>query len=382
MTGQTSASLDALTTNPHHLFHALRSSGSVVWIDAIDGWVVLSHEAASRVMRDPVSFTVDDPRFTTALVIGPSMLSLDGPEHRRQRRPFLAGMRAGSRVTPSEVRKSAHRILARVHSLGSAEMREAFAGPLATRTTLDVLGLETAPSQARRWYTHIVEAVTEASAGNSLPYRGRAAFSDLGEAVAAALGDPSTLVAKAAAELTFGEVAANAAVVMFGGIETGEGAISNLLWHVYSSDTTIGMIANDPSLVPAAIEESLRLEPAASRVDRYATVDIDLDGASIKAGDLVIVSLAAANRDPGVFPDPDTFDLHRPNRSEHLAFAVGPHACPGANLARLEAATALEAIFDALPGARLDGEHSDAPSGLVFRKPNRVTLTWPAKQGE
>ena len=92
----------------------------------------------------------------------------------------------------------------------------------------------------------------------------------------------------------------------------------------------------DRSLVDAAVEESLRLEPAAARVDRYATADVDLEGASIRERDLVIVSLAAANRDPLHFPDPDRFDVHRPNSRSHVTFAQGPHVCIGAQLARLE----------------------------------------------
>src|SRR5437868_7398021 len=116
-----------------------------------------------------------------------------------------------------------------------------------------------------------------------------------------------------------------------------------------------------------AIEESLRLEPAAATVDRYATRDVELAGARIGERDLVVVSIAAANRDPAVFCEPDRFDAARENARLHLAFAAGPHVCLGMHLARLEAHAAVGRAFERLPELAL--ERPAAPRGLVFRKP-------------
>ena len=129
--------------------------------------------------------------------------------------------------------------------------------------------------------------------------------------------------------------------------------------------------------MPAAVEESLRLEPAAAVVDRYATRDVALGGARIAAGDLVTVSLAGAGRDPAVFGDPDTFDVRRPNARLNLAFAHGPHFCLGAHLARLEAHAAVRAVLT-LPELRLDPAHPASPRGLVFRKPPSLRVRWTA----
>jgi cytochrome P450 len=130
----------------------------------------------------------------------------------------------------------------------------------------------------------------------------------------------------------------------------------------------------DTSVLPNALEESLRLEPAAAVVDRYATRDVDLAGASIQRGDMVTVSLAGAGRDPSVFESPDTFDVRRSNARRHLAFASGPHICLGMHLTRLETLTAVEAVLR-LPGLRLAPD-SPAPRGLVFRKPSAVKVLW------
>jgi len=199
-------------------------------------------------------------------------------------------------------------------------------------------------------------------------------------AVIAAGDGRSSLLADAAAAgdgtgLSSDAAVSNAAVLMFGGIETTEGMISNAILHLLSHPTQLARVTADPGLVPDAVEESLRLEPAAAVVDRYATRDVQIGAASIRRGDLVTVSLAGAGRDPAVFTDPDVFDVRRPNARLHLAFAHGPHFCLGAHLARLEAQAAVHAALS-LPGLRLDPAHPSAPRGLVFRKPPALHVRW------
>jgi cytochrome P450 len=187
--------------------------------------------------------------------------------------------------------------------------------------------------------------------------------------------DGTGVLADATATLASAEVVSNAAVMMFGGIETSEGMTTSLFWHLLSQPGQLAALRADPSLAANAVEESLRLEPAAARVDRYATRDAELAGASIARGDLVIVSLTAANRDPATFADPDTFDIARTNARSHLAFAQGPHACIGIHLARLETTSALEAVLDAWPGLQ-PGAGARPPSGVIFRKPRTLPVRW------
>ena len=114
---------------------------------------------------------------------------------------------------------------------------------------------------------------------------------------------------------------------------------------------------------------------AAAVVDRYATRDAEVAGTEVAAGAQVTVSLAGANRDPAEFPIPDSFDLNRPRRRRHLAFATGPHVCIGMDLARLEVLHAVTALAERFPRLRLD-EGAPGPSGLVFRKPERLPVVW------
>ena len=215
------------------------------------------------------------------------------------------------------------------------------------------------------WYDAIVAAVTDLSAGRPA-----------GEAAARAVEELGAAVELDAAGLTDAEVKSNVAVLLFGGIETTEGMIANAVLHLLSEPEALAAVRADPGLLPAAVEESLRLEPAAAVIDRYATRDIELGGAEIAAGELVRISITAANRDPATFADPDRFDLARENAGRHLAFAGGPHVCVGMHLARLEAHVALATLLERLPGLRLDPERPAAVRGLVFRKPPELRCRW------
>jgi cytochrome P450 len=152
--------------------------------------------------------------------------------------------------------------------------------------------------------------------------------------------------------------------------------IANAVLHLLENPEELALVEADPGLLANAIEESLRLEPAAAVVDRYATRDVELAGASIERGELVRVSLAGANRDPRSFDDPDRFHVGRENAKYNVAFAHGPHVCIGMHLARLEAQTALRRLLERLPSLRLDPEQPSAPRGLVFRKPPTLNVLW------
>jgi cytochrome P450 len=370
-----------LSGNPHPVLRRLRESEPVSWLPALGGWLITRADVADAVLRDGRTFTVDDPRFTTARVVGPSMLSLDGEPHRRHRDPFLRALRAAPTRTRLADAASTHaaRLVADVAARpGAAELRRDLAGQLAVAVMAEMLGLDVAPGQLLAWYDAIVAGVSAlAEAGESVPPPAAAAFTELSACVAAALrrDEPSVLTA-AASDLTVEEIVSNAAVLLFGGIETTEGMICNAVWYLLRDDVALAHVRADGALAAAAVEEGLRLEPAAAVVDRYATADITLGAADIRRGDLVTVSLAGANRDPSVHAEPDRFDLHRPNGRQHLAFAIGPHFCIGAQLARLEANAALTTFLQALPGLRLDPGRPSEPRGLVFRKPTTLHVRW------
>lgn len=372
--------LAELARDPHPRLALLRAREPVSWLSELDGWLVTRRDLALSVMRDAETFTVDDPRFSTAQVVGPSMLSLDGEEHARHREPFTAPFR------PREVRegfasfieRETDRLITALAPAGAVELRRAFAGPLAVAVVTEALGLAgTTAATVLSWYDSIVRSVSDITAGQEAGPAGAAAYAQLRAAVEATVAaGGSSLLASAAGQLAPPEVASNAAVLMFGGIETTEAMITNALLHLMRHPDQLALVRADPDLLDGAIEESLRLEPGAAVVDRYATRDTVLGPATIRRGDLVTVSLTGANRDPAVFPDPDRFDVRRANARLQLAFAHGPHYCLAAHLARLETRIALQRLLERLPALRLDPDHPTTPQGLVFRKPLTLHVLW------
>jgi cytochrome P450 len=354
----------------------------VSWLPVLNGWLVTRHDLALKVMRDAAVFTVDDPRFSTARVIGPSMLSLDGDEHSCQRAPFVAPFRprAVHDRFAAVVAQRAEQLIEPLLPAGGAELRRAFAGPLAASTVASILGLaESETPLVLAWYDAIVRAVTNITAGEDVAVEAGEAFAELRARLNVSIDVPAqaSLLGAAAAHstLTREQIVSNAAVLLFGGIETTEGMIANAILHLLERPAKLSQVREQPQLLNAAVEESLRLEPAASVVDRYTTADVRLEDADIPRGDLVRVSIAGANRDPAVFTDPDRFDLRRTNR-RHLAFAHGPHVCVGIHLARLEASTALATLLRRLPALRMDPERPARIHGLVFRKPPQLNVIW------
>ena len=383
-------SLGDLEHHPHAELARLRRQSPVAWIPALDGWLVTGYAEAVAVMRDSRTFTVDDPRFSTARVVGPSMLSLDGPAHSRHRSPFFAAFHRGHAAErlPGFADAEALRLVDAIRPAGAADIRRDVSGPLAVAVVAQALGLgDVSPAEILALYTRIVGGVTGLSGGQDTTGIGQpdpdavAAFAALAGQLRKVIDAPGSAqgsvlgAAAAGGQLNAGEIISDAAVVMFGGIDTTDGMIANAVLHLLSHPDQLDLVRSDPALLPAAVEESLRLEPSAAIVDRYATRDAEITGSKISAGDRVTVSLSGANRDPAVFSDPDRFELRRPESGRHLAFAHGPHFCIGAPPARAETLAALRALLP-LPGLRLDPAHPAEPRGLVFRKPPTLHVLW------
>ena len=364
-----------LEADLHGVLRRLREHEPVSWIPALHGWMVTRRDLAIECLRDPDRFTVDDPRFSTGQVLGPSMLSLDGTEHLRHRDPFADSLRMGrvrehfTEIVDSEAR----RLVESIAPAGTADLRRELAGPLAVAVVAAALDMtDVDPVMMRAWYDDIVAAVSAASdgvTGVSAP----AAVELLERRVRQTI-DEGGLLADARRTLSEAEVVSNTAVMLFGGVETSEGATANAFTHLLSHPDQLDLVLAHPDLLTRAVDESLRLEPSVCQLDRFVTTDTVLGGVEVAAGDFVMVSVSAANRDPETYPDPDRFDVKRENARTHLAFAQGPHHCVGLHLARAETRAALAAAFTRLSGLRLTAQPE--LEGTVFRKPKTVPVAW------
>ncbi len=371
-----------LEGDPHAALAAMRAEAPVAFVPELGAWLVTSREVALEVMRDDEGFTVDDPRFSTGQVVGPSMLSRDGSEHDRHRRPFARPFRlaATREQLGAAVQAEAVGLTDAIGATGGGDLRLDLAAPLAARVLLTALGLESlSEDEVLGWYAEIVGAVSGINLGKEPSPETAQAVERLAAAIIAAAdaGAAPSLLRDAgsdAAGVSPEEIASNAAVILFGGIESTEGQIAIMFRQLLQSPDQLEELRRQPELRANAIEESLRHEPAAAAIDRYATGDREIGGVTVPRGDLVTLSITAANRDPATFADPDRFDIHRANAKLHVAFAQGPHVCLGMHLARIEMRAALDAVLDRLPDLTADGEPAPV-RGLVFRKPARVPVT-------
>jgi len=149
------------------------------------------------------------------------------------------------------------------------------------------------------------------------------------------------------------ELIATYLLILFGGTETTTNLLGNCFLALQRHRDQWDRLVADPSLVRAAVEESMRYDSPHHMLVRYALDDFTIGAERIEAGDTIILLMGAANRDPDVFDEPDRFDIDRPNRAEHLSFAYGPHFCLGAALARLEGELMINTLVTRFPNARL-----------------------------
>lgn len=377
--------IDQLADDPYPVFHHLRAAEPVTWAPAIGQWLVTSRDLIMEVLRDTAHFRTDDPRSPIRETFGPQMLSTEGALQRRYKSacapPFNA--KAVDALTPL-----VHEVVA-AHAgalpATGAELRSAYAAPVAVATVARVLGLDPAgDGLLREWYDTFADALINYAGDPGTRSRAEAAVRAFRVSLRPVLASPDrasqallhTLARAYPRLLDDEEIAANALIVLFGGIETTEASIANTLWAMLSHPSALDVGQLDAEAMDRCVEETFRWEPAVQTCSRYAPEAVTLGGVPLPAGAIVQCMLGAANRDPAHYRAPDRWNPTRADPTPHLAFGFGRHFCLGAALARLEARTALLALFRRHPRSRLDSERPSRPHGHEFRKPPRLDVLW------
>ena len=315
-----------------------------------------------------VALRLAGPRPSVGPVDPPSMLAVDPPEHTRYRRlvsrAFSARAVARLRERTTEIADELLDELAREATAhgGRVDLVERYASLLPVTVISEMLGVPTAmreqflawgdgaaPSldMGVDWRTHrsVERSLAELDAwfrGHLDRLRREPGDSLLSALVTAASDDE--------AGLTDEELLATALLVFGAGFETTVNLIANGAVQLFEHPDQRRVLADDPSLWPNAVEEILRVDSPVQRTGRRAVRATAVHDVPIAEGELVILVLAAANRDPRLFPDPHRFDVTRANARDHLAFSSGIHFCLGAALARMEGEIALRALFERFPG--------------------------------
>jgi len=164
-------------------------------------------------------------------------------------------------------------------------------------------------------------------------------------------------------------------MLVIAGNETTRNLIGNMIHRLALEPVLLAGLRADPSLIPAMVEESLRRDTPVQLLARTCTNETTVDGVQVEPGDRIVIGVASANRDERYFPEPDVFRVDRQNPRDHVAFGTGPHVCPGAALARLEGAIALEELLLRVERLRLpDPEAFDANPVFWAHGPRRLPV--------
>ncbi|HEV1993706.1 MAG TPA: cytochrome P450 [Candidatus Acidoferrum sp.] len=370
--------------NPYPLFHRLRSEDPVHWDPYLHAWVVTRYADVQKVLLEFSAQRTPTPQQLAEMgladlspiadVMVRQMLFLDPPAHTRIRAlASFAFTPQRVEVLRSHIREITNRLIDSVASKGRMEIIADLGDPLPTTVTCEMLGVPTSDRhQLKEWSQDFAEMLGNFQHNPERAPKVRRSVEEMSKYFKSAIQEirrypkEGLIHAFLTAEVdgdrfTEEEVIANTIVTMVGGQETTTNLIGNGVMTLLRHPAEFQKLKSDLSLIPSAVEEMLRFEPPSQHTARLAPHDLELGGKKIQKRQAAIAVMAAGNRDPERFPDPDRFDITRTD-NRHLSFGWGAHFCFGAALARIEGQSAFESLARRLPNLQL------APEPLVWRE--------------
>ncbi|WP_112468394.1 cytochrome P450 [Streptomyces triticisoli] len=358
-------------------YDPLRATRPLARIRLYDGrpaWLVTGHGLARDLLVDPrlstdptrSGFPATTPRFVAVRNRKPALLGVDDPRHRTQRRMMIPSftLRRATELRP-RIQEIVDHLLDEMTAQGPpAELVRAFALPVPSTVICALLGVPYADheffeAQSRRLLRGPTAEDTQDARDRLYAYLD--ALIDRKQRQAGeGLLDELVQQRLSEGELDREELTALAMILLVAGHETTANMISLGTYTLLLHPDRLAELRADPSLLPTAVEELMRMLSIADGLLRLATEDIEIAGTTIRAGEGVVFSTSVINRDEDVYPAPDTLDWHRPAR-HHVAFGFGIHQCLGQNLARAELEIALGTLFERVPTLRLAAPPDEIP---------------------
>lgn len=376
--------------NPYPQYEAVRDLGGqgALFLPEWNAWFLSSHAACSAVLRSPAALSgsgvQQEAPSDGARLLQSMMLWQNGMSHRRLR--GLVELAFTPRVVEEQrelVRHTLGELLDGV--AGEVDLVATLAHPLPARVIMHMLGLR-GEDEAKflRWSSSVAELIGGASSSPELLARidadareMKAYFRDLADELRLN-PQPGLLSALAAAQdggekLSSDELLSNAVLLLTAGHETTSNLIPGGLLELARQPEAWAALRENPQH-PNMADELLRLVSPVQFDGRALSADLEVQGASIKAGQFAQLMLGAANRDPAVFQDPNRLDWDRKNSNKHLAFAAGPHYCLGASLARLEIAEVFGALAQRYPDLQVLDTTPPYKPNFVLRGPSELRV--------
>ncbi len=378
----------AFKANPYPAFARLCAYDPVHMLSSSDGqstWLITRYTDVEAVLHDE-RFIKDQSRLLSPgerihssaspgavdNLFSMGMGKFDPPDHTRLR--SLVNLAFTPRQVEQwrgRIQEITNELIDAVEGKGSMDLIEDFAFPLPLTVILEMLGMPTEDRpNLHRWTSVIIDALDDPLAFQQAGPQFQAYDTYLLALIAHKRRTPAEdLVSRLIQAETEGdrlserELVSMIFLLIVAGYQTTGTLISNSILALLMHPDQMALLKQRPELIKTAVEEFLRYRsPLMLSTDAWAREDVDLGGKLIRRGDLVLLSLAAANRDEGAFADPNTLDITR-QENHHLAFSKGIHYCLGAPLARLEGQVAISTVLRRLPHLRLRID----PEALVWR---------------
>lgn len=368
-----------ILANPYPLYNKLRTEDPVHWDRFLQTWVVTRYADVVNVLHSFSADRTPTPEQLTAMglsalnpiakVMVKQMLFMDAPMHTRLRGLASAAFTpAKVEVLRGHIQEIANDLLDRVQTHGRMDVIAEFAAPLPAIVTAEMLGVPTEDhADLKKWSADFAEMLGNfqhnpdrihrvLESTNNLTTYFQKAINRMREHPREGLIHSLMTAELNGDRLTDEEIVANCIVTMVGGQETTTNLIGNGLLTLMRNPEKLVQLRDNSRLIPSAVEELLRYESPSQHTGRIAREDVQIGDKQIRKGQAVMAVMAAANRDPERFSDPDELILDRAD-NKHLAFGWSSHFCFGAPLARMEGQIAFETILRRLPTLKLVPGH-------------------------
>ena len=381
----------SVKADPYPHYEAMRATAPVISNPRLLGqFMVTGYDDVTAILNDAVTFANGalSGMGGAAVFPAPTMLSSDPPDHERLRGPVARAF------TP----RSVNQLEPRMHDVATAlvtpfadgepfDVVNQLAVPLPVLIIAEMLGVSTDDLESFRTWSHGLMGVLDPLASaDTIAFAHECAthlldyFAEEIKRRRDVSSPDDDLVARLVAanddgQLTEPELLSACVLLLLGGNETTTKLITNLVLALDRHAREWERLVADPALVPTAVDEAMRFDTPVQANVRVSTRDVDIAGHSLPKGSLVVALLAAANRDPSRFDQPEIFDAGR-DPNPHLGFSRGIHFCLGANLARLEARAALRALLEVAPTfvRHTTDDELEYPGTFFFHAPATLSI--------
>ena len=384
--------------DPNPILDDLRENYPITFHEGLNSWIISRYEDVERALKSP-AFTTENYGWQLEPVHGHTILQMEGPDHHRTRGIVTPTLRGDllRKNFESVVLGNVTSLIDEWRNDGKVDLVKQFNQKLPMSVILDILGLDPEMKPTFHvWYNAIHDYFTNISGDEEVAAAGLRVKGELQEYMLPLINERrenpgQDLISQIIHAEIDGEQMSDMDIKSFvsfllvAGSESTDYQMSNMWLRLLENPDQLAAVREDRSLIGSAFAESLRHTPAVLMIMRQAGEDVGFHGTKASAGSTVTLMLAAANRDPRKFKDPEKFDIFRDEldaekeltgAATHTTFALGRHFCLGTRLAALEAETAANHLLDAMEDIAFADGVAPKQEGSFVRAPRTFPLTY------